>query len=40
MAVVETLKNLRILLRTFLSELDLMVESMVAGVKEESRVRR
>ena len=34
------LVNLRIPLRTFLSDCDLIVESTVAGVKEESRVRR
>ena len=38
--IVEELENLRMLLRTSLSDFDLIVESMVDGVKEESRVRR
>ena len=38
--VVKKLVNLRIPLRAPLSAFDLMVESTVAGVKEESRVRR
>ena len=40
LTAVEKLADLRTLLMAFLSEFDLIVESTVAGVKEESRVRR